>query len=96
MYFIHAISEHRYNNSIYFFIGFTTAYNMLWKKKLLLTHIPKRKSKTKIIHHILIRKKETQKHVANVLKKMIKNLKMMMIQESVLLSSLKITKIGSW
>lgn len=71
---------------------------MLWKKKLLLTHIPKRKSKTKIIHHILGRRKETQKqHMANVLlKKMMKIVKMMMTQESVLLSSPKITKIWSW
>ena len=78
----------------YFFTGFTTAYNMLWKKKLFLQpHILKRK----LTHHIFVKKKGTQKkHVANVLlKKMIKNLKIMtmMIQESVLLSSLKITEI---
>eukprot|EP00069_Balaena_mysticetus_P010090 bmy_20534T0 len=71
---------------------------MLCKKKLfLLPHIPKRKSKRKITYHILIRKKETQKkHMANVLlKKMVNNLKMMimMIQESGLLSSLKIAEI---
>ncbi|XP_036988712.2 tRNA wybutosine-synthesizing protein 3 homolog isoform X3 [Artibeus jamaicensis] len=74
--------------------GFTTAYNMLWKDKLLLSPIPKRKSMRKLMH-ILIRKKETEKkHVTDVLlKKMIKNLKTMTVQASVLLSSRKMTKI---
>lgn len=98
MYFSPSVWKHRYDSSTYLSAGFTTAYNMLWKKKLLLTHMQKRKSKTKIIHHILIRRRETQKqHVANVLlKKTLKNVKMMMTQEWVLPSSLKITKIQSW
>lgn len=59
-YFSHFVFENTqiHNKYFYFFTGFTTAYNMLWKKKLFLQpHIPKEKVNTSYIR----KKKEPSK-----------------------------------
>ena len=49
------LRTHRYITEVfYFFTGFTTAYNMLWKKKLFLQL---HNLKKKLIHHIFVKKK---------------------------------------